>query len=91
MTQATQQVLQAAMALSDDERAELIVHLEDTMAGFATPEVAAAWDAEIAKRLMEIDDGTVELSPAEEVHRRLGEKYGFFADWISSRGHGRAV
>ena len=80
MTQATQQVLQAAMALSDDERAELIAHLEGTLAGFATPEIAEAWDEEIARRLKEIDDGTVEMIPAEEVHRRLDEKYGFFAD-----------
>jgi putative addiction module component (TIGR02574 family) len=80
MTQAAQQVLEVAMALSDEERAELFVRLEDAMRGFATPEIAEAWDEEIARRIKEIDEGTVETISAEEVHRRLGEKYGFFAD-----------
>ena len=80
MTQAAEQVLEAAMTLSDEERAELATRLKDSLRGFATPEIAEAWEEEIAARLKEIDDGTVETIPAEEVHRQLSKKYGFFGN-----------
>ena len=77
MTRAAENVLEAAMALSKDERAEVVARLEASL-GFATSEIAAEWDAEIAARLKEIDEGSVEMIPAEEVHRELRKKYGFF-------------
>jgi len=78
MTRAAKKVLEAALALSKEERAEVAARLEETLGGFATPEIAAAWEQEIAERIRAIDAGEVELIPAEEVHRRLQEKYGFF-------------
>lgn len=42
----------------------------------ATPreEVKTAWDTEIARRIAEIDAGSVELTPGEEVLVRVNEK-----------------
>jgi putative addiction module component (TIGR02574 family) len=34
-------------------------------------EVEASWDAEIKRRLDEIDSGAVEMIPAEQVHARM--------------------
>jgi putative addiction module component (TIGR02574 family) len=78
MSHAAEQLLEAAMALPDDERAEVVARLQESLGGFANAEIAAEWEAEIADRLKAIDDGSVELIPAEEVHRELRKKYGFF-------------
>ena len=78
MSRTAEEVLEAAMALSEEERAELADRIQESLDGFKTPELAAEWNAEIVARLKEIDDGTAELIPSEEVHRELREKYGFF-------------
>lgn len=61
-----------AMKLSPEERADLA----DWLWISATPreEVKAAWDAEIARRVAEIDAGNVDCIPAEEVFARIDEK-----------------
>ncbi len=61
-----------AMQLTPEQRADLA----DFLWVSATPreEVKAAWDAEIARRIAEIDAGTVELIPGEEVLARIEQK-----------------
>lgn len=61
-----------ALKLSPEERADLA----DWLWVSATPraEVEAAWDAEIARRIAEIDAGTAKLVPAEEVMAEIEEK-----------------
>jgi hypothetical protein len=76
MTQAAEKVLEAAMALSKEEREEVAARLEESLGGFATPEVAAAWNREIAERIRSIDAGEVELLTEEQVNNRLQTKYG---------------
>jgi len=78
MSRTAEQVLEAALALPEAERAEVAARLQESTGGFASPEIAAAWEEEIAARLREIDDGSVELIPAEDVHRELQKKHGFF-------------
>ena len=78
MSRNAEEVLEAALALPEAERAEVVARLQESIGGFADAEIAAAWEAEIADRLKAIDDGSVELIPAEEVHRELRQKYGFF-------------
>jgi putative addiction module component (TIGR02574 family) len=78
MSRTAEQILEAAMALPETERAEVVARLQESLVGFASPEIAAEWESEIAERLKSIDDGSVELIPAEEVHQKLREKYGFF-------------
>ena len=66
------------MALPDEERVPLLGRL---MMAFPTArdeddhesqeEVDAAWDAEIKRRLQEIDEGTVEMIPHEQVMAEL--------------------
>jgi putative addiction module component (TIGR02574 family) len=76
MTQAAQQILQAAMALSDDERAEVASALWESIEEGQGPELSPEWQAEIAKRIQEIDSGEVVMLSEEEVNERLREKYG---------------
>jgi putative addiction module component (TIGR02574 family) len=78
MSRTAEEVLEAAMALSEEERAEVAARLQESLGEFADTEVSEAWDKEVAARLKAIDDGSVELIPAEEVHRELRKKYGFF-------------
>jgi putative addiction module component (TIGR02574 family) len=55
----------AALQLSAEERAELIERLIDTV--LPAPPLHPAWEAEIARRLDEMDAGLVESIPAEKV------------------------
>jgi putative addiction module component (TIGR02574 family) len=73
-------VLQAAMNLPHEDRAEVASLLWESVEGFATPEIAAAWEEEIARRIADLDSGKVESIPAEEVFRKLREKYGVLVD-----------
>ena len=72
MSLSAEQIKAEAMKLSPEERADLA----DWLWISATPreEVKAAWDTEIARRIAEIDAGTVELIPGEEVLARVDEK-----------------
>lgn len=73
MTQAVNNVLGTALSLSPEERAEIVSRLIESLDGplTTTPEEQAAidatWDAEIARRVKEIDDGTAELIDGDEV------------------------
>lgn len=72
MPMTIEQIKAAAMHLSPEERADLA----DWLWLNAAPreEVEAAWDAEIARRIAEIDAGTVECIPAEEVFAKIDLK-----------------
>ena len=64
-----QQVAQAAMQLSPDERVDLA---EKLWVSVDTPEaIAAAWEEEIARRVAQLEAGEVETVPAEQVIAEL--------------------
>jgi putative addiction module component (TIGR02574 family) len=72
---ATLEEIQAeAMKLSIEERAELA----DRLWASLTPqgEIDAAWDAEIARRVKQLETGEVETIPHETVIAELRAKYG---------------
>ena len=59
----------AAMQLSAEERSELIERLIDTV--LLAPPLHPAWEAEIARRVAEMDAGLVEGIPAEQVFAKM--------------------
>ena len=59
----------AALQLDPEERAELIERLIDTVV--PPPPLHPAWEAEIERRVTELDAGLVQSIPAEEVFARL--------------------
>lgn len=59
----------AALQLSAEERTEWIERLIDTV--LPAPPLHPAWEAEIARRVAEMDAGLVESIPAEKVFAEL--------------------
>lgn len=75
MSPAAEQILQAALALPEEERQELVdALLVETTAASGLP-FDPAWLGEIQRRSAEIDAGTARLTPwsvvRERVRRRL--------------------
>ena len=67
-----EQIAAEAMRLTAEQRADLADKLWISV---NTPEaVAAAWDAEIERRIAQIDSGEVETIPFEEVMAELRAK-----------------
>ena len=60
-----------ALRLPEDERAELAHSLVLSLDGPADEHAELAWDAEIERRLAEIDAGTAGLVDREELRRRM--------------------
>lgn len=69
MSASLETVEAAALQLSAEERAELIERLIDTV--LPPPPLHPAWEAEIARRVAELDAGLVESIPAEEVLAKM--------------------
>ena len=64
-------VWKEAADLSDEDRATLAGLLIESLEGEPDLGVEAAWAAEIEKRVAELDAGTVESIPWEQVRQRL--------------------
>jgi putative addiction module component (TIGR02574 family) len=64
-------VWKEASELSEEDRAALAGLLIESLEAEADTEVDAAWAAEIEKRVAELDAGTVESIPWEQVRQRL--------------------
>ncbi len=59
------------MALPANERLFLGERLVESVDGFASPEIAEAWSAEIANRLGDYESGKVTGIPSAEVHAEI--------------------
>lgn len=68
---ALEKIRTEALSLSESERAELAQSLVASLDGPADSDVDAAWDAEIMRRLADIDSGTAALIDREEFRRRM--------------------
>ena len=60
-----------ALSLPEADRAELAHNLVASLDGRSDPDAESAWDAEIVRRLAEIDAGTANLIDREEFRRRM--------------------
>ena len=56
-----------ARQLPPQERAQLAEGLLESLQELSSPEIDAAWDAEILKRIDEYERGEAKLSPAADV------------------------
>ena len=66
----------AAMALTESERAKLASTLVASLDGPAEKGLAEAWDIEICRRINEIEAGTAELLDVDEVLNRARARLG---------------
>jgi putative addiction module component (TIGR02574 family) len=60
-----------ASELSEQDRATLAGLLIESLEGEPEPGVEAAWLAEIERRVADVESGTVETIPWEDIRRRL--------------------
>jgi putative addiction module component (TIGR02574 family) len=70
MTQEGSELLQRALGLSDEERAELASTLIDSLDTVFDDDAEAAWQAEIARRVEELQSGRVTTLSWQTVHTR---------------------
>ena len=66
-----ERVRSEALSLTQAERAELAHSLVVSLDGPPDKDADAAWDAELMRRLDEIDAGTAELVDREDLRRRI--------------------
>ncbi len=71
MTDLVAELSQRARELAPEDRARLAEELLASIEGHLEPEVDAAWDDEIRKRIAEVESGAVKLIPAAEVFERV--------------------
>lgn len=63
-----------ALSLSESERAELAHDLLASLDGPPDPDATDAWEAEILRRLDQIDQGTAKLVDRAELMRRIRDR-----------------
>jgi putative addiction module component (TIGR02574 family) len=71
MTQRALELLQKALALTEEERAELAGSLIESLDGRADADAESAWNQEIARRVAEMDAGRAKTVSWEEVQERI--------------------
>jgi len=71
MTKTAEALLADALRLDPEARAELAAELLASLDGPADPDAEAAWNAEIERRVVAIEAGTVRLESWESVKRRI--------------------
>lgn len=72
MTRPALEVLEAALRLDDAEREELVEALAASLYG---SDLGPDWEAEIQRRISEVESGGVASVPAADVFRRLERKF----------------
>ncbi len=70
MTPEVSRLLEKALSLSIEEQEALADSLISNLGGKVDEGVQAAWEAEIGKRIAELDSGTAKTIPWSEVRRR---------------------
>jgi putative addiction module component (TIGR02574 family) len=71
MSELAAQILRMALGLSAAERAELACSLIESLDEADDESVQAAWDAEIVRRMEDLNSGKVKLVSLAEARRRL--------------------
>jgi len=76
MTRHAEDVLQAALTLPEEDRAEIVGALLESLEASSEAEVEGAWRQEVATRVAALDAGEVETIPWSEVRDRLRTRLG---------------
>ncbi len=74
MTQQASELLQKALSLSEEERAELAGSLIESLDVTVDEAAEAAWNEEIARRIEDLDSGKAKTIPWEVVRSRISSK-----------------
>ena len=71
MARDLKELIREAVELPESDRATLAGVMLESLDPRPTPEVKAAWSREIARRVREIDEGSVELLDWQDVRAEL--------------------
>jgi len=71
MSRSVEELFREAAQLPERDRGTLAGLLIETLDRATEPDVEAAWSREIARRVAELDAGTVQTIPWEEVREEL--------------------
>jgi putative addiction module component (TIGR02574 family) len=71
MSAKTTELLRQALTLSVEERADLAGRLIESLDSAESDSAKAAWEAEIERRMQDLDSGAVKPVSMEEAFRRL--------------------
>ena len=71
MSPLAQQVLKQALSLDEKERASIAGVLIDSLDSEVDLDAEEAWEAEIQRRVAELDSGTVQTIPWSDVKKHL--------------------
>ena len=74
MNSHAEQILQSALSLTPDDRVEIAENLILSLDEERAATIEAAWAAEIKRRIESIDNGEVQLIPADEVMRGMRDR-----------------
>lgn len=74
MTQQASELLQKALSLSEEERAELAGSLIESLDTTVDEAAEAEWNQEIARRIQDLDSGKAKTVPWEAVQSRISSK-----------------
>jgi len=66
------EILRAALKLPPEKREELI---DELSASLDASDLGEYWEAEIARRISDVDSGRVQTVPAEDVFARLERRF----------------
>jgi putative addiction module component (TIGR02574 family) len=74
MTQRALDLLQKALSLSEEERADLACSLMESLDAAVDEGTEGAWNEEITRRVTELDSGKAKTVPWEEVRHRISSR-----------------
>jgi putative addiction module component (TIGR02574 family) len=75
MTENAERVRQEVLQLPESDRAELARFLIESLDDSEDPDVEAAWDAELRRRVERVEQGKSRLRPAHQVLAEIRDKY----------------
>ena len=71
VTAEAKKIFEQALSLPEEQRAELIDALADSIVGTAADDLSPEWKAEIARRIEAVERGDSRLIPGDEVEARI--------------------
>lgn len=75
MSPAAEYLYEQALRLSEVERASLAARLMESLEPSSDDDAAAAWGAELPRRMDELDSGAVQAIPWDEARRIIRETH----------------
>ena len=73
MDETPQNILELALRLPDSDRAALAATLISSLDTEVDSDAEEKWNAEIQRRITDIDNGTVELIPFSELRKKIDQ------------------